>query len=78
MHEIKTNKFKAMNQQKLDEVFDFVLKLTYDCGQIVRKGIKDVGAIQTKTSFSDLVTKYDGEIEEVLINGIKGAYPDHW
>lgn len=67
-----------MNQQELDEIFDFVLKLTYKCGDTVRQGIHNVGKIETKTNYHDLVTKYDGQIEEILIKVIKDRYKDHW
>lgn len=67
-----------MNSQELDECFDYVKQLILKCGEIVRIGQQNIGKIDTKTIFSDLVTKYDGEVENVLINGIKEKYPKHW
>lgn len=69
---------KSMNSQELDECFDYVKQLILKCGEIVRVGQQNIGKIDTKTIFSDLVTKYDGEVENVLINGIKEKYPKHW
>lgn len=67
-----------MNQNELDECFEFVLDLVTKSGDIVRTGIKDTGKVETKTDFYDLVTKYDSQVENVLISGIKEKYPNHW
>lgn len=67
-----------MNSEQLDECFNFVKGLILKCGEIVKAGQQNIGKVDAKTIFSDLVTKYDGEVENVLINGIKEKYPEHW
>lgn len=67
-----------MNSKQLDECFNFVKDLILKCGEIVKAGQQNIGKVDAKTIFSDLVTKYDGEVENVLINGIKEKYPEHW
>lgn len=67
-----------MDQQQLDECYEFVKNLVLKCGEIVKKGSNNIGEVKTKADFYDLVTKYDGEVEEILINGIKEKYPSHW
>lgn len=67
-----------MNSEQLDECFDFVKGLILKCGEITRVGQQNIGKVDAKTIFSDLVTKYDGQVENVLINGIKEKYPEHW
>ncbi|XP_063696118.1 inositol monophosphatase 1-like [Culicoides brevitarsis] len=66
-----------MNSTELDECFDFVKALVLKCGAIVKAGQQNIGKVDAKTIFSDIVTKYDKEVENVLINGIKEKYPEH-
>jgi len=66
-----------MDNDQIEEFFQFAKRLVLRCGVIVRQGSKNVGKIYTKSDFYDLVTKYDGEIEEILIKAIKDKYPTH-
>lgn len=67
-----------MNDHELEECFNFIFKLARDCGEIVKAGSEDIGKVETKGDFYNLVTKYDGQVEDVLINTIKQKYPNHW
>jgi myo-inositol-1(or 4)-monophosphatase len=69
--------FSKMKPEELDELYEFVLDLVKKCGDIFIEGLEDCGEVKTKGADHDLVTYYDGKIEEILINGIKEKYPDH-
>lgn len=66
-----------MTPLEVNECFDFVHELVLKCGGLLRQGFKETGKVRTKTAAHDLVTYWDGEIEKVLIDGIKNKYPDH-
>jgi fructose-1,6-bisphosphatase/inositol monophosphatase family enzyme len=67
-----------MNENELTECFEFVQDLVHQCGPVLLEGFKDCGIVETKTNFRDVVTKYDREIEGILMAGIRGRYPGHW
>jgi hypothetical protein len=69
--------FDKMNSLELDECFDYVNQLVLKCGEVLKDGFVNTGAVTTKTAFFDVVTFWDGEIENILIKGIKEKYPDH-
>jgi len=65
-----------------DDVFyDFVLKLVYEAGSVVREAYnrpaKNAVAVMTKTSAVDLVTETDQKVEELLIKTLSAQFPDH-
>lgn len=66
-----------MNPTELDECFDFVNQLILKCNDLLKEGFKNTGKVTTKTAAYDLVTFWDGEIERVLMDGIKEKYPSH-
>lgn len=66
-----------MNQLELDECFKFVHSLALQCGDLLLEGFKDCGEVRNKGANHDLVTYYDGKIEEILIEGINAKYPQH-
>lgn len=66
-----------MNQEELDECFEFVSNLVKKCGEILLEGFKDPGEVSNKGAEHDLVTFYDGKIEEVLMDSIRVKYPNH-
>lgn len=66
-----------MTPLELDECFSFVNDLVLKCGEELKKGFKNTGKVTTKTASHDLVTFWDGEIEKILIAGIKEKYPNH-
>lgn len=66
-----------MNSSELDECFDYVKQLVLKCGDVLKEGFANPGAVTTKTAFFDVVTFWDGEIENILMKGIKEKYPHH-
>jgi fructose-1,6-bisphosphatase/inositol monophosphatase family enzyme len=66
-----------MNENELTECFEFVQHLVRQCSPVLLEGFKDCGIVETKTDFRDVVTKYDREIEGILMAGIKEKYPEH-
>uniref|UniRef100_U5EXR2 Inositol-1-monophosphatase n=1 Tax=Corethrella appendiculata TaxID=1370023 RepID=U5EXR2_9DIPT len=67
-----------MNKNELNECFEYVLKLTKQCGKIIEDGIKNSSKIvNTKTVFYNLVTEYDLRVENELIEKIKEKYSHH-
>ncbi|KAG5669002.1 hypothetical protein PVAND_016905 [Polypedilum vanderplanki] len=66
-----------MSPEEIDDCFEFVRDLVRKCGEVLLEGFKDCGEVTIKTADHDLVTFYDGKIEEILIEGIKEKYPDH-
>ena len=69
--------FIKMTPTELDECFDYVHQLVLRCGKILCQGFKNTEKVTTKGAAHDLVTFWDGEIENILISGIKEKYPDH-
>uniref|UniRef100_A0A7G3AQ61 Inositol-1-monophosphatase n=1 Tax=Lutzomyia longipalpis TaxID=7200 RepID=A0A7G3AQ61_LUTLO len=61
----------------LKECQDFMCEVIEKAGDIVRRGIDAVKKVETKTSVFDLVTEYDGEVEDFLVAEIHRKYPDH-
>jgi len=45
--------------------------------KILQESINNRKEIQMKLGDWDLVTKYDREIEDVIIGNLKRAFPDH-
>lgn len=66
-----------MTPLELDECFDFVKQLVLKCGDVLREGFVNTGTVSTKTAYFDVVTFWDGEIENILMNGIREKYPEH-
>lgn len=66
-----------MTPEELDQCFDFVQQLVIKCGDVLREGFINTGVVTNKGEAHDLVTFWDGEIEKILINGIKEKYPLH-
>lgn len=66
-----------MTPLELDECFNFVNQLVLKCGDVLKEGFKNTGVVKTKTAAHDLVTFWDGEIERILIQGIKEKYSSH-
>lgn len=77
LNELFQVSFSEMTPLELDECFDFVHKLVLSCGDVLREGFKNTGKVTTKNAAHELVTFWDGEIEKILINGIKEKYPEH-
>lgn len=61
----------------LQECQEFMCAVIERAGDIVRRGIDAVKKVEIKTSVFDLVTEYDGEVEDFLVAEIHKKYPDH-
>jgi myo-inositol-1(or 4)-monophosphatase len=66
-----------MNDHQLDECYNYVLDTILKCGEIMKKGSKNLGTVKVKEFWWDLVTEYDRKIENVFIEEISKKYPDH-
>lgn len=66
-----------MTPLELDECYNFVHELMLKCGDVLKEGFENVGVVTTKTGAYDLVTFWDGEIENILIKSIKAKYSNH-
>lgn len=62
---------------KLEKYHDTVVELVRKCGEIFRQGYNDNKAdFETKSDFYDLVTVYDKQIEDLLVDGISKEFPE--
>lgn len=62
----------------LEAIFDYVIGLTKVCGVVFAEGYWGKKTVIEKDgNFWDLVTEYDGRIEDILMQGIASKYPDH-
>lgn len=66
-----------MNENEITECFEFVQDLVKKSGDVLNEGFKDCGEVTVKTAYYDLLTLYDGKIEEMLMEGIKKKFPEH-
>ncbi|XP_015513724.1 inositol monophosphatase 2-like isoform X1 [Neodiprion lecontei] len=61
----------------LDVYYEFVMGLTREAAKVITNSIKLRKTVDTKRGDWDLVTQYDREIEEIIIDRLKSQYPDH-
>ncbi|XP_039432870.1 inositol monophosphatase 2-like [Culex pipiens pallens] len=67
-----------MNPQQVQEAFELALRLTKQAGPLVLEGFRNASkAVDTKRTHFDVVTEYDRQVEQLLIGGLLGRYPDH-
>lgn len=70
--------FTPAENALIDDCYTLILELMKKADQIVRTGFAELTkTVATKTASWDLVTKYDQEVEQLLIDGILAKYPDH-
>lgn len=73
-----TIQFTDAENRHIDECYTFILGLCREAGELVRQGYAAINkSISTKEGSWDLVTKYDREVEQLLIGGIQAVYPEH-
>lgn len=61
----------------LEKYHNVAVDLVRKCGDIFRGGYNDNKSdFETKSSFFDLVTVYDKQIEDTLVEGIRKHFPD--
>lgn len=58
-------------------IFDDLVKITYEAGNLVKEGFYENFEIEYKGSESNLVTEIDKKSEKLIIDFIRKKYPDH-
>jgi len=58
-------------------MFEKIIRITREAGEIVREGFGKNFSIETKGSLTNLVTEYDKRSESTIINFIKKEFPSH-
>lgn len=66
-----------ISNEELDRCYDFVLKLTAEAGKIIKDALQGSKKIETKAGDWDLVTQFDKQVEETVINSIAKKFPKH-
>lgn len=66
-----------ISNEELDRCYDFVLKLAAEAGKIIKNAIQGSKTIETKAGDWDLVTQFDKQVEETVINSIAKKFPKH-
>lgn len=61
----------------LSEIYDYVLNLTIEIGEVMKEGFNTDLNIEIKDQSWDVVTEYDRRIENYLIDNISKKYPSH-
>lgn len=61
----------------MSEIYDYVLNLTIEIGQVMKEGFNTDLNIEIKDQSWDVVTEYDRKIENYLIENISKKYPSH-
>lgn len=62
----------------IDNCYTLILNLAKEAGKIVIAGFAELNKhVDTKTGTWDLVTEYDRNVENLLVNGILASYPEH-
>lgn len=66
-----------MSSNNLNEIYDFVLNLTIEIGEVMKEGFNSDLNIEIKDQSWDVVTEYDRRIENYLIENISKKYSSH-
>ncbi|CAL8102200.1 unnamed protein product [Orchesella dallaii] len=61
----------------LDLYYTTCLALVEQASEVIVKAFSKAKKVETKSSDIDLVTETDKEVEDLLINGLKKAFPSH-
>lgn len=65
-------------QRLVDDCYILALDLVRKAGSLFKEGFEGLSkTVYTKSGTWDLVTEYDGKVEQLLINGIIDKYPNH-
>lgn len=67
------------NKSDIDELYEFIYPLAVRAGEILYEGYQNAGKKVTlkRNEFHNVVTDYDNEIEEFLMDSILASYPEH-
>ena len=71
---------KELTLEDWKEVLHFSMRLARDAGQVIVKGSDDIlrsaaEAVEEKKNSVDLVTKYDKEVEMMVMERCRTSYP---
>lgn len=67
-----------MENIKVQEIYDYAIKLTKEAGVIMWEGFYgEKDTVMKSDRIWDLVTKQDKQIEQLLMDRISSKYPDH-
>lgn len=66
-----------VTERDIEGFFSDALVLVKAAGTVVLKAIGEGKQIETKSEFTDLVTQYDKQVEQLLIGGLREKYPNH-
>jgi len=69
----------AVSKSQIEELYDFIHPLAVRAGEILLEGYQNAGKkVDLKDGeFFNVVTSYDNQIEEFLMEKILASYPDH-
>jgi len=60
-----------------NRLIDKIIEIAKEAGEIIREGFGKNFSIETKGSYTNLVTEYDKKSEATIINYIKKEFPSH-
>ncbi|KAK0092971.1 hypothetical protein PV326_000213 [Microctonus aethiopoides] len=64
--------------QEIEKYFEFAKKITFDASKILKNAVDCEKMVENKSStYRDLVTKQDKEIENILISKLAEEFPNH-
>lgn len=66
-----------VTERDIEGFFSSAMTLVKAAGTVVLKAIGEGKQIETKSEFTDLVTQYDKQVEQLLIGGLREQYPNH-
>jgi len=68
-----------VSKSQIEELYDFIYPLAVRAGEILLEGYQNAGKkVDLKDGeFFNVVTAYDNQIEEFLMEKILASYPDH-
>ncbi|XP_075733842.1 inositol monophosphatase 2 isoform X3 [Rhipicephalus microplus] len=66
-----------VTDQDIERFFCKALELVKESGVVVQRAIGEGKQIEMKSEFTDLVTQYDRQVEQLLIGKLREEYPNH-
>lgn len=66
----------AVDETQLEKYYNVAMNLVLKCGPLVREGYEKQSDYKVKSAFYDLVTVYDKQIEDLLIDGLTKEFPE--
>jgi len=65
------------SDKALDRVSTTAIDISREAAGLLRDGVRQAMAVETKSSAIDLVTPYDMEAEALIVDRLRTAFPDH-